>query len=53
MTGIYATIEGGKFRSILEAMLEADVSIEDKESTAMLVWHDSLRECDFFGPLKP
>lgn len=53
MTGIYATIEGGKFRSILEAMMEADVSIEDKESTAMLVWHDSLKECDFFGPLKP
>ena len=52
MTGIYATIEAGKFRSILEAMMEADVSVEDRDQSALLVWHDSLKESDFFGPLK-
>ena len=52
MSGICATIQSGKFRSILEAMMEADVSIEDKDQTAILIWHDALRDCDFFGPMK-
>jgi len=53
MTGVCVIYEQPKFRSVYEGLTEAGMSSEDNDSTAILVWHDSLKDIDFFVPLKP
>lgn len=53
MLGISIRYEQPCFRSVYEAMQEIGVSSEDNDGTAILIWHDSLRECDYFSHLAP
>lgn len=53
MSGICVLFEQPCFRSVYEGLSEAGMSCEDKDRNSLLVWHDSLKDCDFFSPLSP
>ena len=53
MSGVCVLYEQPCFRSVWEGLTEAGMSTEDKEKCSLLIWHDSLKDCDFFSPLQP
>ena len=53
MAQVRASLGQIRFRSIKEAMREAGVKFEDGDPLAILVWHDSLKDLDYFKSLRP
>jgi len=53
MTGVRASLGQIRFHTIYEALQEAGIPYDDNNSSAVLVWHDSLKDIDYFKSLLP
>jgi tubulin polyglutamylase TTLL6/13 len=53
MAQVRASLGQIRFRSIKQAMREAGVKFENDDQHAILVWHDSLKDIDYFKSLLP
>ncbi|EAY22243.1 Tubulin-tyrosine ligase family protein [Trichomonas vaginalis G3] len=42
-----------KFKSIKEAIRDAGYTLDETDKQAVLIWHDSLKDLDYFRNLKP
>ena len=50
---VKASITQIRFKSVLQAFQEADISYDENNPSAVLIWHDSLKEVDYFKPMNP
>ena len=53
MSGIKASLGQIRFHSVYEALKEAGIPYEENDSSAILVWHDSIKDIDYFSNLLP
>lgn len=53
MTGICASIGSLQFRTIKEALHDARIPYDEKNSIAILLWEDSIQARDYFSHLRP
>jgi len=53
MTTIRASLGQIRFRSIYEALKQLGMRYEENDNSAIVVWHDSLKDMDYFKSLKP
>jgi hypothetical protein len=48
-----AWMEMKLFRSIREAFMEAGIPYDEANPTAILVWHDSIRDVHYWSSMRP
>ena len=53
MSNICASIGHIRFKSVYEALKQNGIKYEENSSNSVLVWHDSLKDIDYFTDLKP
>ena len=53
MAAVRASLDTLRFKSIKEAMREAGIYFKGGDHTAILVWHDALKDLDYFRSLMP
>ena len=53
MIGVKASVSQVRFKSVIQAFQEAGISYDENNPSAIIVWHDSLKEFDLFKSLNP
>ena len=53
MSKVSCSVVQIRFRSVIEAIEEAGIIYREGNDRAVLVWHDSIKDVDYFSNLKP